>query len=575
MSKENERKGLSRRDFLAGAGATLGGSILAGCAPQIVPTATPEPTPEPVAAPEVMTAELAAKKWSFEIPPDPIPDSEIANTVETEIVIVGAGVSGLVCANSAADHGAKVVLISASSAPVYRGGSFHAPRSKAMERLGIEPYDVTTFFRRELSSASFNVDQEKWYKFYNNAEEAMNWLIDIMEAKGYETVLEHGNVEPGFGPMHTPPGSHSWISEDMRMAGLSAGFVVNTLAERAQQAGVQIIYKMVAKQLVREDNNTGRVTAVIAQGEDGTYTKYVGSKAIVLATGDFSADREMMAKYCPWAIPLLHDRGDQGYDNNFKFGGLYKGDGHKMGLWVGAAWQRTFPNPPMIMGKWVGANQPYGTHRGLLVNKKGVRFTNEDINGPFEGIAQMRQPEMKAFAIWDATYAEKAAPWYTFGMIEGSDPIPPEAIVERWEAAVADGSMVKADTLDEVIEKLGLPLEATKATIERYNQFCEQGVDEDFHKGAKHLVAIKEAPFYGGMLDVPDFLTVMGGLRTNANMQVCDENDEPIPGLFNLGVMVGDYYANIYNYLIAGNNLGACCLTFGYLIGRAIAQGTV
>ncbi len=71
------------------------------------------------------------------------------------------------------------------------------------------------------------------------------------------------------------------------------------------------------------------------------------------------------------------------------------------------------------------------------------------------------------------------------------------------------------------------------------------------------------------------FLTVLGGLRTNEYMQVCDENDQPIPGLFNVGSMVGDYYANMYTFQLAGNNLGANCLTFGYLTGKALAEGTI
>jgi len=578
MSSENEQKGLSRRAFLKKSGAGIAAAagtagVLGACSPQVA--ATPAPTPEPAATtPDVMNAELASKKWSFEIPPDPIPDSDIAETVETEIVIVGAGVSGLVAANAAAENGAKVVLIAASSAPVFRGGSFHAPHSRYMEENGVEPYDVTTFFRRELASASFNVDQDKWYKFYNHSEEAINWLIDKMEAAGYQTVLEHGNADPNFGPMHTPTGSHSWISEAMQMAGLSAEFVVTTLAENAQAAGVEIRYKTIAKQLVREDNNTGRVTAVIAQGEDGAYTKYVGSKGIILATGDFSTNKEMMTKFCPWAMPLLTDAGDRGYDNTFKFGGLFNGDGHRMGLWVGAAWQRTFPNAPMIQGKWLCSNQPYGSHRGLTVNKDGYRYGNEDVNGPFGGVIQLRQPDMRSFSIWGTNYAEGGAPWYGFGMVEGADPIPPASILAQWEAAVEAGTMVKGDTVEEVIEKLGLPAE-TKATVDRYNELCEAGVDADYHKRAELLVPIAEAPFYGGEAGLPDFLTVTGGLRTDLNMRVCDADNKPIPGLYNIGIMVGDYYANIYNFLIAGNNLGACCLTFGYMTGRGIADGTV
>src|SRR5690606_37251548 len=163
----------------------------------------------------------------------------------------------------------------------------------------------------------------------NNAETAINWLIDKMEAVGYRVGFEKGNWDPDFGPMHTPAGSHGFYSSDetpvWSIPGLSAEAVAKRLAVTAEESGVQIFWKTVAKQLVRENNNTGRVTAVIAQGEDGKYTKYVGHKAIVLATGDFSANREMMAKYCPWAMPLLDDTGSQGYDTTFKFGGLYPG----------------------------------------------------------------------------------------------------------------------------------------------------------------------------------------------------------------------------------------------------------
>lgn len=581
MSTEQDPKNLSRRDFIKNTGVGIaaigGGGILAGCSPQQANSATPtgEPATQSAVTSDVMNAELAGKKWSFEIAPDPIPESDIANTVEAEIIIVGAGVSGLVTANAAVENGAEVVLIAASSSPVFRGGSFHSHTSRYMQEAGFDSYDVTPFYKREMSNASYNIDQDKWYKFYNNSEEAMNWLIDKMEDAGYETVLEHGNVDPGFGAMHVPPGSHSWLSEDMRMAGMAAEFVVTLLAEKAQEGGATIIYNTIAKQLIREDDNTGRVTAVVALGEDGTYTKYVGTKAIVLATGDFSTDKEMMTKYCPWAMPLLSDVGDQGYNNKFKFGGLFGGDGQKMGLWVGAAWQRTFPNAPMIQGKWLCSNQPYGSHRGLTVNLKGYRYGSEDYNGPQGGVNQMRQPEMRSFSIWGSEYAEGGAPWYSFGMVEGADPIPPEAIRDMWEAQVEAGTLVKGDTIEEVIEKLGLPAETTLATVERYNELSEKGVDEDYYKRPELLVTIKEAPFYGGEAGLPDFLTVMGGLRTNINMQVCDENDEPIPGLYNVGTMVGDYYANIYNFLVAGNNLGASCLTFGYMTGKGIAEGTL
>lgn len=604
MSKEDDvKKGISRRDFVRGAAIVAGAGMLVGCTQsgeatealinaateEAVATATKpvEPTASQAVAepcvtqaaaaqtttPEYMTAEMAAKKWAFEIPPDPIPDSQIANTVETEIVVVGSGTAGLCCANAAVENGAKVVLISGSKGPISRGGSNHAMNSKVMREKGITPVDTDLYFRMQLGYAGYNVDQDKWWKYARNSEEAFDWLIDKMEAAGIQTVLEINDSQPGD-PFDQPVGSHSWVNDEITSAGLGQSLVVNELARLAQVAGVQIFYETVAEQLVREDNNTGRVSAVIAKGTDGTYTKYVGTKAIVLATGDFSADKEMMAKYCPRAIPLLIDTGSQGYDTAFKMGGIYMGDGQKMGLWVGAAWQKSTPNAPMLMGGAGPSSRPYGSHNGLVVNKLGRRYGNENVGMTYAGESQMHQPEAKSFAIWGINYAEAAAPWHAFGAIAGSPAIPTADVIAGWDKSVEGGRMVKADTIEEVISLLELPAEETKATIDRYNELCDKGVDDDFCKSAKWLIPISTGPFYGQIGSLT-FLTVCGGLRTDINMQVCDENDEPIPGLFNVGIMVGDFFSTTYNFLIEGNNYGANCITFGYLTGRDLALGAI
>jgi fumarate reductase flavoprotein subunit len=575
--KKQVHNNFSRRDFLKSTGimgAAVGSAALAGCAPKVLPTET---AAAPAAAgADVMTADMAAKKWSFEIPPEPIPDSDIANTVETEVVVIGAGTSGLMVANSAVDNGAKVVLISASEAPVSRGGSNHAYNSKTMQAAGFEPYDANTFMREELMKAGYNVDQDKWWKFVNNSEEAMNWLIDVMEEAGYQCVLEGGYTDPGNKIMNMPAGAHSFIGDDVTEAGIGQPLVVKTLAKRATDKGVQIVFKMKAEQLVREDNNTGRVSAVIAKGEDGKYTKYVGTKAVVMAMGDFSADKEMMAKYCPSMLPALADVEEVNYDVGLSIGGLFKGEGHKMGLWVGAAWQRTFPNCPMVLSGISPSPYDYSSHPGLVVNKDGYRFMNEDTLFAYAALAQMHQPERKMYAIWDANYAEATKPWFTKGMIRGQEtPIDPADIVAGWEQSVKDGAMVKGDTVEAVIEALGLPAAETKATVDHYNELSKNGVDTDYHKRAERMASIETGPFYGSKSEGPAFLTVLGGLRTNINMQVCDENDTPIPGLFNVGTMIGDYYANMYNFIVEGNNYGACCVTFGYLTGKAIATGAV
>ncbi len=119
--------------------------------------------------------------------------------------------------------------------------------------------------------------------------------------------------------------------------------------------------------------------------------------------------------------------------------------------------------------------------------------------------------------------------------------------------------MVKGDTIEEVAEKLGLPVKETMETIERYNELCRAGKDTDFHKKPKYRQEIRKPPFYGGTAADRLFFSVLGGPRTNWKMQICNENDEPIPGLYCVGSMVG------------GQNYGAC-LTFGYLTGKRVSE---
>ena len=475
--------------------------------------------------------------------------------------------SGLTTALSAAQNGASVTLFSGSSHPISRGGSNFAKNSKVMQERGIEPFDVNYFFYHEMRAASFQVDQKKWNRGYNNSEEAMNWLIDIVSEDGLKVILERDNNFDG-GPYY----AHAFNTEgNDAMVSTGQQGAVESLERHAKDAGVKFFYDTVAKQLIREDNNTGRVTGVVAQRQDGSYVKFVGKKAIVLATGDFSANKQMLAKYCPMVLPLVGmEEQEVDYNTGFSTAGLYKGDGQRMGLWIGAAWQHAFPNPPMMQGSWGGSHQPLGFHWGLNVNTRTERYQREDVSAPYSANHLISQPGHIAWGIWTANYAQAIIDtgneWYSFGSNFDNPPKTVDELLASWESS-------KADTIEELAEKCELDAEKLKAVIKRYNELCEKGEDEDFHKDPKFMIPIDEnGPFYYAR-NYALFMTVMGGLRCNEFMQVEDENDEVIPGLFNVGQMIGDMYANTYNFAVPGNCYGINCLTFGYLLGRDLAEG--
>ncbi len=557
---------IDRRHFVA-AGATAAGAAALGLTSQaLADNGTP-----------IGAKTLQEATWSFEIAPDPIADETIAQTKEADVIVVGAGTSGLCTAVSAAEEGLSVILIAMGSAPIGRGGSNFAFHSTYRESLGLDPIKPYPYLYQHMLGGTFDIDEDKWFKWYRNSESTMNWLIDIMAETGeYDLNLEqipHDYIDEEGCPEYTPLGTHGWFIPDVPAVGDGQPLVVLRLSEKAAELGVQLDFNTQALQLVRggtPNGKDGRVDAVIASAPDGSYIKYVGTKAVVLATGDFSRDRDMVARYAPQAYGWItnFDAGDDFDPEAGKvYGGLYKGDGQKMGLWVGAAWQKAFPNAAMAGTRFAGADDI-----GFIVNGQGKRFMNESLCGTYATTQYKHVQGGTMYQIWDSAYAVEGAPWpkrksgYLSAFME------PEEVSADWEQKVADGAFVKADTLEELVQKLGLPAE-TLQEIELYNGYAHSGVDEQFFKRPEFLHAIEQPPFYGAAAQPKvTFLCLMGGLRTDLNMRVCDANDDPIPGLYNVGTMVGDCYGNVYSLKLGGHNLGMNCICFGYLTGKFIAD---
>ena len=518
-------------------------------------------------------------KWNFEIPPEPVDESEVAETRSCEILVIGAGISGLVTAARAAELGADVRLFSASSHPISRGGSNCGWGTKVQKRHGIEfnAESDRQRIKQEIASNAGRVDLGKWYRWINNSARTMDWLIDLMEAEGYETTLEAPYIDID-GVYTQKPMSHNWIGGPVRVGAMGgAALEAQVLEKNALAWGAQIDYN--AKALYLEKDEGGRVVGAIARRNDGTVLRYRGSKAVVLATGDFSADKDLMAKYCPDMAPYYSDA-TVDYDREVAFFGTMPGDGQKMGLWAGAAWQYT-PNAPQanldVMGP-APSHLAMGNHPGINLNGRGERFMNEDTTLGYAIWQGFHQPGGRIYYIWDSAFYDRYPEWAPFGTtIEGTGgpkPFGGDRMREIVENSVTAGRVVKADTAREALAGLdGIDVDAALATIGRYNAYCQNGLDEEFHKNAAHLSPIEEGPFYATCYDMFEdgsWLSVFGGLRTNIHNQVCDENDQPIPGLYNVGIMTGDTNVGIYNFVLCGMSLGMNCITLPQLMVEEI-----
>lgn len=561
---------LDRRNFIKGTGAVAATAAVAG-------TASIACADE--AAPVVLTRQsIENATWSFMIPPAPVPEDQISEVKTHDVVVVGSGMAGLCCACSAAELGVDVIVFSAGTRPLSRGGSVHGIGSKYQKEFGIED---TPDARREQvmidQIASVHMmDARKWARWINGSAESMDWMIDKMAAKGIKCSLAPAYKDVD-GVLSSPAGEHNFYTDEAPMGVFTgAPMVAKAYAQwLTDDYGVQIDYTTEALYLIRDNDNTGRVSAVIAKNAEGAYIKYEATKAVVLATGDFSKDYDMMACFAPYAWKQFKDTFEAvpevDYDAEMCYTGLMPGTGQKMGLWIGAAWQKTYPNACAINGAVGGPTHcVVDNFWGLNLAKDGKRFHNENTNFAFGAYNLMALPEQTAYGIWDVNYAYTQEEWETLGCtlgnVNGFTPATPEGLIAGW-----DRSYIKADTLEELLDQLDIDKEEALASIARYNEYAKNGVDEEFHVNPALLFPIETPPFYASKSTGSTFLTVMGGLRCNDKLNVLDANDQPIEGLYEVGTMIGDFFAGIYNFAFPGQNLGACCTTLPYLLGRDLA----
>ncbi|MGI6106171.1 MAG: FAD-dependent oxidoreductase [Raoultibacter sp.] len=562
---------IARRDFLKGAAVSAAGVVAAGSL--VACSSGSGSSSSSSSSGSSGGLNSLDQKWSFEVAPDPIPESDITETIEADVIVVGGGISGLVSAMSCLENGLDVVLISASKAAVSRGGSNNAVYSSVMQELGLPRQDPEWFYRKEYVANAGNYKPGFWYKFYNNSEEAMSWVIEKATAAGIKTTIESGPKYEYPDPMWTPPAAHSFYVDDSELeaeVGTGQPHIAKEFARLvAEDLGGKIYWETKGEQL--EQDSSGRVVAVIASDTDGAYKKYAGSKAVILATGDFSHDEEMMTKFCPAAVKLCDFTTEINYDQGLWMGGLMPGDGQKMGLWVGAAWQRSETNVMMLGRPNLPCDQPYTSHTGLMVDNTGSRFMNEDVLGGLACATIMECPEGVAYPIWGTNRAAAGMPWGKPNAVYGTDFASAEEFIETWDTDAYGFGVIKNDTLEGLIADLGLPA-STIDTVKRYNELCASGKDTDFYKSASKMIPVTDGPFYGCEFK-PGFLTSLGGLRTNLGLQVCNDADEPIPGLFNVGSMIGDLYSGTYTFAMEGINYGMACITLPYVLGKELGSG--
>ena len=503
-----------------------------------------------------------------------IDEAAITETVDTDILIVGAGNGGMFAAAYAAANGLNFRVIEQNANVQDTRHWYGAVDSAAAKEAGEPATDKAKLLSEISRYASGKCDQRVVKTWINESAAMHDFMRSILEDKygwvcdftsGSEAAWPAENAEHNTDYLY-PVQEHNYMASES-----ASGLPRNELLlQYIQELGYDVDFKTSLAKL--EKNSEGRITGIIAQStEDDHFIRYNANKGVLLACGGFPGNPYMMEQLDPLGTSVTtacsYSPADKGY-------------GIRAAVWAGANLDKEAA--PMLFDRGIvapGVDAGYvdsdsafggkafpgkirqynpGTQPFLKVNRNGERFANESC--PYNDIvyAAAHQPGRVYAQICDANILEDAKRFHTIGCSAQTRNGGEKYIQGKMDEAIEAGALFKCDTLDELADKMGFTGAAKDtflATVERYNELYDKQNDEDFGKPAYRLSAIRTAPFYGCWLGA-SLLTTEQGIAINEKGQALDTNNQPMEGLYITGDMSGSFFANNYPCLMAGVAMG-------------------
>ncbi|NTW28941.1 MAG: FAD-dependent oxidoreductase [Coriobacteriia bacterium] len=525
-------KGISRRDLLkygalsaVGVAGTVGLGGLAGCS-SAAPAAAPT---DPLAAPAAITAD------------------KISETKDFDVVVVGAGASGVPAAFSAQEAGAKVGVLTKGATAMASGNT-----ATAIVLSKSDPAGPATLMRAYADLNQNRCDWKLIEAYVAKSEETLAWIIKQATAGGLAPVVTADTKSGAAGVSVTTRGAGFSPKPINQANGMQA------LAKSAEKAGVQFFYKTPAVQLVKEN---GKIVAVIGKTSEGKYIRLNAKKGVILAAGDYSNNDDMVKKYNPDCVKFSRKQVGA------------TGDGILMGMWADAVLE-PIPHSKMIHDMDSG---PMWDEPFLRVNDNAERFANEEIKMGYVNNTLRNQPHTKEDTGWycqifDGNYTAQVTAWGGRPTAVASlNNYMPEYTGEKTGVYKELTATYSANTLADLAKKLGLPADALQKTVDEYNKVCALGYDAKYGKTAKYLQPITTAPFYG-IRKHYRVSAIVAGLIINENCQCLDPSGKVIPGLYAAGMNAGGIAGGIdWAMTVGGMHLGRCH-TQGRIAGQHAAK---
>lgn len=518
-----------------------------------------------------------AEGESWRTAPDAI--TEFAKEYTADVVIVGGGQAGTPAARAAIEAGASVIVIESQTedAMSFRGGgqighlNSEFLASKGIPRIDIQEF-VTDWQLRTNNRSRCGLIMA----YAKNSGKCFDWMTDSFTAEEKDSwSVRQWPLSSNY--TQKKSGISTWVGTPTLNGDASP---VKRCMEIAREKGADYHFGTKACQLIKDGD---AVVGVVGKEADGSYIKFTAKKGVILCGGGFGGNAEMCRD-------LLIEISDYCSDDTAIGGMDDDGSGIQLGYWAGG---RLESRPLSSMGgNYVypcnSPGDPIGTTAALWVNCHGKRYCNEGFGDiVLAAMAGAKEPQGKIFTVFndtirtDLTYQAPGhmAVDYANGEDEKLDDIMQGAI-DGGDAGyeVTGMSTVTvyagedAQQLGQRLGFTGTDLENFVATVARYNELCEKGVDEDFAKepvllrplNGKHIFA------YGAEKSMGSMLVTTGGLLTDDNSQVLGEDFEPIKGLFAAGNNCGGRFGFQYSTSIPGESLGLAN-TQGMMVGQYVA----
>jgi hypothetical protein len=622
-----ENTGLSRRAFLkAAAAGTLGvagAGALAACSPSVGGGATEgdsESTSTSASSSTVPTGYQCTEDWLGEAPQ--IDPADISETIETDVLVLGGGNAGIQAALAAAEGGAKVDVVEVMSEDVrkVKGEDVGHINSQFLISRGFGPYDVGEVVHEFSIRTGGRINPEIVRKYLANSGEAFDHTAELVTWPD-ERIKVVQSADPTISPLDDSqmcvqvagiaadgPVTYPMVRGGYKYWAAVAQFMGTTVHEpspgvalfsrldefqqfailKGQDLGATWHYGESA--IVLTQDSSGAVTGAITEKNDGSYAEYKTSKGVILCTGDFSGNPQMVWALCT-EVSEWDARAGQTADDVMGMMGC-TGAGQKMGCWAGGSIE---PAPRGVGSFGSGGGGPWGPSPYLWLNADGKRYMNE--GAALLALPQtLRQPAGIVCTVTDKKWYDTmkncgldhgspnyGRPVYFEELVEDMNNVPVGdpagggcrtcCVAERMAETV-----FAAETLEELAGFLGYTGETVATflkSIEDYNKLCYAGSDTQYGKDAIFMLPIDEPPFYGyassNTRTTGAGVATLSGLVTDNDLQVVDQDNKPIPGLWAAGNCLGGRFGTGYVTPFAGTSIGMA-FTHGRVAGK-IATG--